>query len=244
MASTPKKALAITAGNLLLVLLTLVLSIVGYGWMSTNRQVSSRQMELTVDVPLSISFNTYYYDREQESVVRTTAIGVPLQAYDSIFHEYNENLEMVLELEVYGIPDDATTLIFTLRRTDHNDATASSLNEYSSSIIEIKEAYATTQQSTNATIWSSAVANASGQYRFTTKVNNQYQKTSSITISHTLTAAEKASNRVYVYFVFTYAEDLIGDYLLHHDIFSGSGAQYQETASFINDLSYLEVTTS
>lgn len=245
MASTPRKALAIAVGNMLLVLMTLVLSFVGYGWMSTNRTVRSNGMQVSVDVPLSISFKTYYYDKELESVVQTTTLGVPLQAYDSIFQEYNENLEVVLEMEIYGIPDDAATITFNLRRTVHNDATIAALNEYSSSIIEIGSVFTTTRASTSDTIWSGAVAAASNVNRFTQKVSNQYQKASSITIAHTLTAAEKSANRLYVYFVFNYDESLIEDYLLYHDIFGGASSnQYEEAAVFINDLSFLEVTTS
>jgi len=131
-----------------------------------------------------------------------------------------------------------------LLRTNHNDTSLNQLNQYSSSIIEIDFYITPTKLSTNEGIWSSAVDNSTGNYVFTTKTNNVYNKIDTLQISHSFTQSEKEYDTLYAYLVFSYSPSLISDFSEHYNIFDGEIGDAGALALFENDVGVLEVEIS
>lgn len=224
--------------------LFLALSIVGFAWLASNRINNASNISVKIDVPFEVTLINYYHQKETNDYISSSGTDVSLQAYDSIFTEYNVDLDRVLELEISRIPEGINVLDFVLHRVSHNDTSISRLNYYSSSIVNVSFYISTTKQSTAELIWTTAVENATGNYVFTTKTGNTYTKVDQIEITHILTQAEQEVSTLYVYLIFNYSETLIDEYIQQYDIFDSELGDFGAAVSFENDFGVLEVNLS
>lgn len=228
--------------NLFLTLVTLTLSIVGFAWFSMNKEIKSDDQGITTNFPPRAEYNKLYYNFEEERVERTNDTTLELPAYDSIFVEDNENLAVILEIKLTGIHSELSSVSVTFSRERTQEETLNELDQYSSSILQIGYAIATSNQSTDELTYSWALTNKIGNYVFTTKTNNQYRKVPAISFSHTLTSAEKTSNTLYLYLIVDYSASLVADYITHYGLFdTTTGTIIEEISIFENDIDALEV---
>lgn len=112
-------------GLIVLLAMSALLTVVTYAWLTSNRQVGSGDMDMSLVVDdTSASYVVYRYDIAQGQCVTTDAEGNALDIsdldfnqYDTIFKSYNKYTPMIVKVDVVRVSSMPTSGRLTLTVT-------------------------------------------------------------------------------------------------------------------------------
>ncbi len=142
---TPALIKRVLPAFVLLLTLVVMLPVSVFAWMATNRSLDGDGMDMSMEYDDAVAlFDVYKYNVKTsqgttvENSVPLSLSNVDFNQYDMIFEVRNRYTPIFARMQIFKINKmpEAGTLTLTLTRdTSNGDATATSLNSYTSSII-------------------------------------------------------------------------------------------------------------